>query len=127
MRSVKSSPLNWIYTIPLRLRSLFRGGVADVDADEELRDYIDRQTEENIRRGMSAEQARRAALVALGGAEQRKHRGEDHRQRLPARAAGDVQLPVQDLAPPYQPGKGVIAGGRGIQQRERAPSDCEQR
>jgi putative ABC transport system permease protein len=92
MRPVKSSPLNWIYTIPLRLRSLLRGGVADVDADEELRDYIDRQTEENIRRGMSAEQARRAALVALGGAEQRK---QQMREARGVHWLGDIGRDVQ--------------------------------
>ncbi|MGA8910883.1 MAG: permease prefix domain 1-containing protein, partial [Acidobacteriaceae bacterium] len=63
---------NWIYTIPLRLRSLMRGGQADGEVEEELRDHLERQMEENLARGMHPAEARRAALVALGGLEQRK-------------------------------------------------------
>jgi putative ABC transport system permease protein len=89
---VKSSPLNWIYSLPLRLRSLLRGAAADLDADEELRDYLERQTEENIRRGMSAEQARRAARIALGGAEQRKQQMREARR---VAWIGDIGRDVQ--------------------------------
>jgi putative ABC transport system permease protein len=92
MRPVKSSLLNWIYTLPLRLRSLLRGGAADEDADEELRDYLERQTEENIRRGMGAEQARRAARIALGGAEQRK---QQMREARGVSWIGDIGRDVQ--------------------------------
>ena len=57
---------HWIYTIPLRVRSLFHRGRREEELDEELRDHIDRQTEENLARGMNAEEARRDALRAFG-------------------------------------------------------------
>jgi hypothetical protein len=57
---------HWIYTIPLRLRSLFRRNRLAAELDEELRDHIDRQIGENIARGMSAAEARLAALRAFG-------------------------------------------------------------
>ena len=57
---------NWLYTIPLRLRSLLVRHRQDEDLDEELRDHIERQTRENQSRGMGEEQARLAALRAFG-------------------------------------------------------------
>jgi hypothetical protein len=43
---------NWLYTLPLRLRSLVSGNRWDADVDEELRDHIDRLIDENLARGM---------------------------------------------------------------------------
>ena len=57
---------HWLYTIPLRLRSLFHRNRLEADLDEELRDHIDRQIDENLARGMSAGEARLAALRAFG-------------------------------------------------------------
>ena len=57
---------NWLYTIPLRLRSLIRRNRMDADLEEELRDHIDRQIEENLARGMGREEARLAALRTFG-------------------------------------------------------------
>jgi len=57
---------NWVYTLPLRVRSLVWRKRQDADLDEELRDHIDRQIEENLARGMSEEEARVAALRAFG-------------------------------------------------------------
>ena len=57
---------NWLYTIPLRLRSLLVRYRQDEDLDEELRDHIARQTEENRSRGMSEEESRLAALRTFG-------------------------------------------------------------
>jgi putative ABC transport system permease protein len=68
---------HWIYTIPLRLRSLLQRGRVDAELDKELRDHIERQMEENLARGMSAEEARRAALIAMGGLEQRKQQCQE--------------------------------------------------
>ena len=51
---------HWVYTIPLRLRSLFRRNHLGAELDEELRDHIDRQIEDNLARGMSPEEARLA-------------------------------------------------------------------
>ena len=57
---------NWLYTIPLRLRSLVLHNSQDAELNEELRDHVDRQTEENLARGMGEKEARLAALRAFG-------------------------------------------------------------
>ncbi len=41
-------PEHWMYTIPLRLRSLFRWGQADQELDDELRDHLERKTQEYV-------------------------------------------------------------------------------
>jgi hypothetical protein len=61
----------WFYTLPLRLRSIFRRSQVEQELDEELRYHIERQTEELIAKGMTPEEARYAALRAMGGVEQR--------------------------------------------------------
>ncbi len=68
------------YTIPLRLRSLFRRRQVEQELDEELHYHVERQTEENIAKGMTEEEARCAALRALGGIEQRKEECRDMRR-----------------------------------------------
>jgi hypothetical protein len=57
---------NWLYTIPVRLRLLLLLKRQDEELDEELRDHIERQTEENRSRGMGEEEARLAALRTFG-------------------------------------------------------------
>ena len=57
---------NWLYTLPLRLRSLVSRNRWDAALDEELRDHINRQIEENLARGMGKEEARLAALRMFG-------------------------------------------------------------
>jgi putative ABC transport system permease protein len=47
--------------------------------DAELRNHIERQTEQNIRMGMDPEEARYAALKAFGGVEQAKELSRDAR------------------------------------------------
>lgn len=56
----------WIYTVPLRLRSLFRRKQVDRELRDELRDHLDLQIRENLERGMSPEDARSSALRTLG-------------------------------------------------------------
>ncbi|HEX8283110.1 MAG TPA: ABC transporter permease [Pyrinomonadaceae bacterium] len=53
-----------------RLRALLRRGEVDRELEEELRHHLDRETELNVRAGMSQDEARRAALRAFGGVEQ---------------------------------------------------------
>ena len=50
-----------------RLRSLFRGGREDAEAQEELRFHLEMETEKNLRAGMTPREARRQAHVRLGG------------------------------------------------------------
>ncbi len=63
-------PEHWLYTIPLRLRSLFRWAQADQELDEELRDHLERKTEEYVAQGMTREEAHRRARFDLEGFEQ---------------------------------------------------------
>src|SRR5262250_2918627 len=61
------------------LRSLLRRSQAERELEEELRNHIERQTEQNIRLGMNPEEARIAARKAFGGVEQSKERSRDAR------------------------------------------------
>lgn len=58
---------NWIYTIPLRLRSVFRRQRTDRELGEELSYHVERKTEAYIAQGMSPQDARRAVLLEMGG------------------------------------------------------------
>src|SRR5438876_1974540 len=84
-------PEHWLFTIPLRLRSLFRWAQADQELDDELRDHLDRKTEEYVARGMTQEEAHRRARLDLGGIEQTKEKCRD------ARRVNWIQDFVQDL------------------------------
>jgi len=70
----------WIYKLALRLRSLFDRRKADQELDDELRDHVAQKTQQYITQGMSREEARRAALLELGGLEKRKEECRDARQ-----------------------------------------------
>lgn len=45
-------PEHWMYTVPLRLRSLFRRRQAHQELDDELRDHVERRAEEYIAKGL---------------------------------------------------------------------------
>ena len=70
---------HWFYTLPLRLRSLFRRRQVEQELDEELRYHIERQIEEHVAKGLTPEEARDAALRAMGGVERRKEECRDAR------------------------------------------------
>src|SRR5579864_5121481 len=73
-------PQHWIYTTPLRLRSLFRQRATDQELYEELRYHVECRTEENIAQGMTPQEARRAAMLAMGGVEKRKEECRETRK-----------------------------------------------
>jgi len=73
-------PEHWLFTIPLRLRSLFRGAQADQELDDELRDHLERKTDEYVAKGMTQEEAHRRARIDLGGIEQTKEKCRDARR-----------------------------------------------
>ena len=73
-------PERWLYVLPLRWRSLFRRRQADRELDEEIRDHVERKTEEYIAQGLPPEEARYAALRAFGGVEQSKENCRDARK-----------------------------------------------
>lgn len=70
---------HWIYTVPLRLRSLFRRSQVEQDLDDELRYHMEQKVEEAIGQGHTPEEARRIALRAMDGIEQRKEECRDTR------------------------------------------------
>ena len=61
------------------LRRLLGGDARDEELSEEIRAYVEHDTESKIRSGMTPEDARRAALIELGGAEQVKERVREDR------------------------------------------------
>ena len=62
------------YRLQAMLRRLLDGGAGDAELSEELRAFVDHDADSKIRSGMTPGDARRAALIELGGAEQVKER-----------------------------------------------------
>jgi putative ABC transport system permease protein len=69
----------WLYVIPLRLRSLFHRDQVERELDEELRFHIERETADNIARGLKPSEARREANRSLTDIESRKEECRDMR------------------------------------------------
>src|ERR1700739_3034859 len=84
-------PEHWLYTIPLRLRSLFRRAQADQELDDELRDHLERETEEYVAQGLTQEEARPRGHLELDGVEQTKEKCRD------ARRVNRIQDLIQDI------------------------------
>jgi predicted permease len=74
--------MEWLRILGWRLRGLFGKRRDEDELDAELRAHLEALTEENIRRGMSAEEARYAAHREFGGFEQTKELYREQR-RLP--------------------------------------------
>src|SRR5262245_41052406 len=81
----------WRYTLPLRLRSIFRSSRVDRDLDDEIRDHLERQIQAEMTLGASAEEARRNVFRAFGGVEQHKEECRD------ARGVNYLEHLLQDL------------------------------
>jgi predicted permease len=73
-------PLHWIYTIPLKLRSLFRRKQVDHELDDELSDHLALKIEQYVSQGIAPAEARRRALLELTGLDQTKERCRDTRR-----------------------------------------------
>src|SRR5580704_1571559 len=74
-----------------RIRSFFQHRRRDTELDTELAAHLELAVEENIRRGMSAEEARRQALIRFGGMAQAKE------QQREARGLPWLDVLLQDL------------------------------
>jgi len=74
----------------LRVTALFRRGRWERELDEELASHLEMHIEDNVRAGLTPEEARRSALLKLGGLEQAKELYRD-RRALPA-----IDVIVQD-------------------------------
>src|SRR6266566_3181974 len=66
-------------TLMQRMAALFRRRRLEDDLDEELRSHLEMAIELHLRKGMSAEDARRGALRSFGGVEQTKENYRDQR------------------------------------------------
>ena len=71
--------INWLKQLMQRLSSSFPNVKIDRDLDHEMATHLEMAIEENIKRGLSAEEARRQALVRFGGTEQAKQQQHDAR------------------------------------------------
>ena len=58
--------LRLLYTVPLRIRSLFCRDQVEQELEDEFRDHLGRRIEADVARGVPAHEARYAALRALG-------------------------------------------------------------
>jgi predicted permease len=74
-----------------RVRAVFRQDADDQEFDAEAASHIQLAVDENMRRGLSEDDARRQALIRFGGVAQAK---EHHRD---ARALPFVDVAIQDL------------------------------
>ena len=74
-----------------RLRSFFRKDPLDRDLNAEMATHLEFAVEENLRRGMSPEEARRQAMVRFGGIDQAR---QQHRE---TRGLPTLDIFLQDL------------------------------
>src|SRR4249919_1619267 len=81
---------HWLYTVPLKWRSLFRRTDVDRDLDDEIRYHLEQQVDELVAKGMDREEASRLVRRNFGGIEPAKERCRD------ARGVGAVEALLQD-------------------------------
>ncbi len=70
-------PAHWIYMLPLRVRSLLRRGRVEQEMAEEFEYHLEMKIREYTASGMTREEARYAAMRAMGGMEQQKEKCRD--------------------------------------------------
>ena len=71
---------HWLFTWPLRLRSVFRRRRVEQELEEELQFHLENKIEEGIAYGLTPKEARLAAIRAMDGLEQRKEEIRDARR-----------------------------------------------
>ena len=82
---------HWPYTLPLRLRSLFRREQVEQDLDDELQYHLERKVEQYLEQGLTPEEARCAARRDMQGLEQQKESCRD------VRGVNGLEHLVQDV------------------------------
>src|SRR5436309_3372025 len=82
--------MRWTTILLLRLRSLFRRSRVEDELDEQLQYHVDAHTRALTARGVPEADARRSALMAIGGVDQQKEACRD------ARRVGLVENLVRD-------------------------------
>jgi predicted permease len=81
----------WFYSLPVRWRDRFRRKQVDQELSDELRDHLEQQIQVNLEKGMSLEDERRAAVLAMGGMTQIEQQCRD------ARGGNLIENTIQDL------------------------------
>ena len=90
--------MEWIRILLSRCAALIHPRKLDADLDEELLTHIELATEENRKRGMPEEEARRAALRSFGGVTQtREHYGTARGLSFLESLVGDVRYAARQL------------------------------
>ncbi len=74
--------------IRAHLRSLFRRSHVERELDDEVSFHVEMETQANLRRGMSPDEARRRALLDFGGVEAHKEACRDERAARPLHDLG---------------------------------------
>ena len=83
--------MTWLRILVLRIRGLFGRSKQEAELDAEVRAHLEALTEENVRRGMTSEEARHAARREFGGVDQTK---ELYRER---RGLPFLETQLQDI------------------------------
>ena len=84
-------PEHWFYTLPLRLRSLFKRKQVEQDLSEELQFHLEQKTQEYLAGGLTLDEARHKVRREFGGVELAKENCRD------ARRVNYIQDLLQDL------------------------------
>ena len=69
--------MTWLRVLVQRLRGLFLKRKLEQELEDEIRSHLEMQIEDNLRQGMSLEEAQRAARLKFGGVEQVKEAYRD--------------------------------------------------
>src|SRR3954468_21060905 len=88
--------MNWVKLILQRLRSSFSHPQIDRELEMEMASHLEIAIEDNLKQGMSAEEARRQALIRFGGVEQAKQ------QQRGARGFQGLDILWLDLRYPFR-------------------------
>ena len=100
--------MNWLRTFWLRLAGVFSKSRREQEFADELEAHLAMHIDDNVRNGLSLDEARRQAILKLGGVEQTK---QAYRERgttpFVERLAQDLRFALRQLV--KNPGFGVIA------------------
>ena len=81
-----------------RFRALFRRIQLNAELDEELQGHVERETEKYVRSGLQVKEARRRALIALGGMVQVRQQTRDSRgTRMMEQMLQDLRYGLRSL------------------------------